>query len=90
MIRSSSHVKQVLSQHTMMFPHSADGKDALQMWKQLQQSILDKQFGQLTSNGLPAWELVNGLTLTIKTKGHVTKLGPKIEYTLWNDLSKIK
>jgi len=57
MIKRTSHVKQVLSQHTMMFPNSADGKDALQMWKQLQQSILDKQFGELTSNRLPNWEV---------------------------------
>jgi hypothetical protein len=56
MLKRSSYVKQVFSHHTMMFPHSADGKDALQMWKQLQ-SILNKQFGELRSNGLPAWEV---------------------------------
>jgi len=39
MIKRTGHVKPVLSQHTIMFPHSADGKDALQMWKQLQLTI---------------------------------------------------
>jgi len=57
MIKRTSHVKQVLSQYIMMFLHSADRKDALQMWKQLQQSILNMQFGELTNNRFPAWEV---------------------------------
>jgi len=40
--------------------------------------------------GFQFGKLVNGLTLTIKTKGHVTNLGLKIEQTLWNSLSNIK
>jgi hypothetical protein len=36
MLKRTSYIKQVFSHHTTIFPHSTDGKDALQMWKQLQ------------------------------------------------------
>jgi hypothetical protein len=61
------HVRWVPCHHDMALPQVADGRDALQFWKEAA-NILNKRRGQPTRGDPPAWELGVGLTTPHRKK----------------------